>query len=429
MGKKCLKCGYERQASDISSDYECPKCGAIYAKVESALGVKQANKTDLTDNTNTKPKKTGPLRYGLILGAMGFVGAFIWGIWSVTQSLASSSTAALGYLVVPVVSLIIAIPLFVLGYCLYYIVEFFKSPGKKRLLRFTLALSVSLALLIPFSFWVDNGLTLSRVVDEIDNLKAEEIEIFLEKSDYGENQYVLEAVVSRGDIDADLLHKIATIKSPELHERPHGFFYPFRERSKNKREWVKRTDFAVMRVIAMHPNVGVRTLLVLADSPNDYVLGAIASNNKTPPDVLARLLKKGGQSVYWGWASNPNPPPAILHELSLMGDEYTRAAVAENDNTPEDAIRTLAQDKEELVRMRLTFNPNVPAAILCWLNQDKSQLVRDHVESRIEKDIYPLCDRSEPITDPIAYLNDPIAYRKNCPPSRSDMVKKWCGRD
>ena len=37
MGQKCLKCGYERQASDMAPDYECPKCGAIYAKVESAL--------------------------------------------------------------------------------------------------------------------------------------------------------------------------------------------------------------------------------------------------------------------------------------------------------------------------------------------------------------------------------------------------------
>ena len=386
-------------------------------------------KPDQTNKMNTKTKEPGPLRYGLILGAIGFVGAFIWGIWSVTQSLASSSTAALGYLVVPVLSLIIAIPFFVLGYCLYYIVEVFKSSGKKRLLSFTLALSVSLALLIPFSFWVDSGLTLSRVVDEIDNLKAEEIEIFLEKSDYGENQYVLEAVVSRSDIDADLLHKIATINSPELHERPHGFFFPFWERSKKKREWLKRTDFAVMRVIAWHPNVDVRTLLVLANSPDDYVLGAVASNDKTPPDVLARLLKKGGQTIYGGLASNPNSPPDVLHELSLMGDEYTRAAVARNDNASEDVIRKLAQDKEEHVRMSLTSNPNLPTDVACLLTLDQSQLVRHNIERRIEKDIYPLCDRSEPITDPIAYLNDPIAYRKHCPPSRSDMVKKWCGRD
>ena len=35
--KKCLKCGYERKSTDIGPDYECPKCGAIYDKVVSAL--------------------------------------------------------------------------------------------------------------------------------------------------------------------------------------------------------------------------------------------------------------------------------------------------------------------------------------------------------------------------------------------------------
>src|SRR3989304_6886646 len=41
MGKKCLKCSHEKTAYELSPDYECPNCGAIYAKVESALGVKQ----------------------------------------------------------------------------------------------------------------------------------------------------------------------------------------------------------------------------------------------------------------------------------------------------------------------------------------------------------------------------------------------------
>lgn len=34
MGKKCIKCGYERQPSDTAPDYECPKCGIVYAKAE-----------------------------------------------------------------------------------------------------------------------------------------------------------------------------------------------------------------------------------------------------------------------------------------------------------------------------------------------------------------------------------------------------------
>lgn len=35
--KKCLKCGHVRQPTDLAPDYECPQCGAIYAKVEAAM--------------------------------------------------------------------------------------------------------------------------------------------------------------------------------------------------------------------------------------------------------------------------------------------------------------------------------------------------------------------------------------------------------
>jgi predicted RNA-binding Zn-ribbon protein involved in translation (DUF1610 family) len=45
MIKKCLKCGYERVPSDIAPKYECPKCGAVYAKVEKALHRKSSNET------------------------------------------------------------------------------------------------------------------------------------------------------------------------------------------------------------------------------------------------------------------------------------------------------------------------------------------------------------------------------------------------
>jgi len=36
----CLKCGYQRTPSDLGSEFSCPKCGAVYAKVEAALAEK-----------------------------------------------------------------------------------------------------------------------------------------------------------------------------------------------------------------------------------------------------------------------------------------------------------------------------------------------------------------------------------------------------
>jgi predicted RNA-binding Zn-ribbon protein involved in translation (DUF1610 family) len=41
MAKICKKCGYERQLLDTAPEYECPKCKAIYAKVEEYLEKKK----------------------------------------------------------------------------------------------------------------------------------------------------------------------------------------------------------------------------------------------------------------------------------------------------------------------------------------------------------------------------------------------------
>jgi len=53
MSKKCIKCGYERLPSDVAPDYECPKCGVIYAKAEAAL----TEKTEKILSGEIKPKK------------------------------------------------------------------------------------------------------------------------------------------------------------------------------------------------------------------------------------------------------------------------------------------------------------------------------------------------------------------------------------
>jgi hypothetical protein len=44
MGRLCKKCGYERKPEDFAPDYECPKCGAVYTKVEDFLQRQQEEK-------------------------------------------------------------------------------------------------------------------------------------------------------------------------------------------------------------------------------------------------------------------------------------------------------------------------------------------------------------------------------------------------
>lgn len=42
VGKTCPKCGHKRTSADPGPEYECPKCGVIYAKAEAALRAKEA---------------------------------------------------------------------------------------------------------------------------------------------------------------------------------------------------------------------------------------------------------------------------------------------------------------------------------------------------------------------------------------------------
>jgi len=58
MGKKCLKCGHERQGTEDAPEYECPSCGAIYAKVEAAQNRSNLEKAGTKDSEeNTKEEK------------------------------------------------------------------------------------------------------------------------------------------------------------------------------------------------------------------------------------------------------------------------------------------------------------------------------------------------------------------------------------
>jgi hypothetical protein len=41
MLQECPKCHYVRVPTDTAPDYECPRCGVVYAKVEAARGLRR----------------------------------------------------------------------------------------------------------------------------------------------------------------------------------------------------------------------------------------------------------------------------------------------------------------------------------------------------------------------------------------------------
>ena len=289
----------------------------------------QANEVDL------KTKFKSPLIYSVIFGMIGFLGSFVWIARAISKS--TNSTAAVSYIFLPFQSLVISVPFLIFGYCLYFVIKHFRTPKKHPSLKFIVSLCISLVLFISFSCWIGYGLILSKVVSDIEKMNIGEIRLFLEQSSFKENKYALNTVVARKDLDADLLYKIASIHSPELHRRMGSLFPVMGNNTKG---------LAVMRLVARHPNADVRVLLVLAESPDDYVLGDVAGNKRTPKEILFRLSKKGGYLIEWGLSCNPNCPPDILHKLSLSDNNYTRSNVARNYNTAPDDLVRLSKGKD-----------------------------------------------------------------------------------
>lgn len=70
MSAPCPKCGHIRQQVDTAADYECPRCGIVYAKYLEALHSKAAA-ADRTPPAQRKPGTLSPAQtlFGLLIGA------------------------------------------------------------------------------------------------------------------------------------------------------------------------------------------------------------------------------------------------------------------------------------------------------------------------------------------------------------------------
>ncbi len=81
--KKCLTCGYERGLSESTPEYECPKCGRIYAKVEKALNSGSANRTSqaLKQSVSDLQKKK-EIRWSSVLNsAFRYLAVFMFAVF------------------------------------------------------------------------------------------------------------------------------------------------------------------------------------------------------------------------------------------------------------------------------------------------------------------------------------------------------------
>jgi hypothetical protein len=300
-------------------------------------------------NNNIKKQAVGsPALYGIIVAVIGFTLVAVLTIMSTSRS--SSSTAAIGYLCVPIISLLWSILFFVFGYAVGYLWNWHYEHPRKLNSAVIAAVVISIVLFFAGAKFAIEGIYLSSLIPEIESMNEQELKNTLEKPLFGKNKFVLGAIVQNKNASGELLNIIGAIDDKALYEKMWSLFDIM---GKN------RHGLAVMRLIARHPNVLPETLEHLAKCSNNYVLGDVAGNEKTSVETLASLSERKNYLIDWGLAGNPSTPSDILSNLSLSGNEYTRAYVAGNPNTPLKDLKRLASDRERSVRQNATQNPKM----------------------------------------------------------------------
>jgi hypothetical protein len=202
-------------------------------------------------------------------------------------------------------------------------------------------------------------------------LPADEVRHALQTSPWRDEPLFLAGVAQNPAATSEILDAIARRPDPNLHEKLYG---SDRVLGKN------RKGLAVMRLVALHPNVTEATLVHLAESRNDYVLNTVLANPKTPEPVLRRYAGRGNYLYDWGIASNARTPPDLLVPLASSANEYTRAMIARNPRTPPDVLARLAGDRTWHVRRDVALNPNALPVTLVALSGDPDERVRRTAE-------------------------------------------------
>jgi hypothetical protein len=161
-------------------------------------------------------------------------------------------------------------------------------------------------------------------------------------------------------------------------------------------------DFLIMQELLMHPNVPIETLVEFSDSKNRYYVNfsnsqeylykciceAIATNIKTPINILKKLALHQSNDVKEAVGGNPNTPVSILFELAA--NPCTRYKVATNINTPHEILLKFVVDPELHIRMQVAKNNKAPSDILVTLANDHQAWVREAVASNVNTPIHTL---------------------------------------
>lgn len=253
-----------------------------------------------------------PKRTGFMVGLIMTVVIISLLIQEIQNSL--SSTAAIGYVFLPVTAIFVFLFFGFLGYCLGVVIE---KWNERKTLGFYLSFCV---VILAGVYFGTGGIELAmtkHTLNKIKDMNSTQIEqAFYDRpkfSIHGYDVFVIAAIARDLSTSAKVLDQIAHLKDPRFDERLGSLF---NLNGANKR------GFAINRLIVMNENVAPETLVYLSDSNNFYVLGDIAMNKKTPREILLKLYERSkhnsqGYMIEWGLKSNPNTPGEVRESMRV----------------------------------------------------------------------------------------------------------------
>jgi hypothetical protein len=278
-----------------------------------------------------------------LCAAAGFVVAYpflFYQGWNGIDA-SASSTAAIGYVFVPVFAAIEALFFAAVAFALGCAIRAWRTRDRKHVLIATLGLTLSAGGIAYLSLETTRDQKLATTVHAIAEMDDVGLAMFLDSHEFRANQYALGAVAMNPHASGTTLTRIASLRDSSLHDRYGGT----QELMGNNRK-----GLAVMRLVAAHPHVESSTLELLASSRDAYVLRDVAAHKLTPQPVIERLYREGRNAsnailIDGGLATNIAAPAGILGEIAKQSrNQYTLHSLANNTGAADD-LRKLAANR------------------------------------------------------------------------------------
>lgn len=284
-------------------------------------------------------------RWAFWAGILGLLGAVALQVKAIFAS--ASSTAALGFIFVPLLAALAAAATGIWGLALGHVVERLrgKVSGPALLLGAALVIAAALPAAVGYEVW--RGLALERAVVEAQRMDGPRLERAFEASPWRRDKFYLGALASNPAAGAALLERIAALDDAELFE-PLGSLWDVMGDN--------RKGIAVMRLVAHHPNASAALLARLEAHPQaEKLIHEVLANPNTPAALLEKHAGDDFHMAQWGLALNPKAPRAVLERLSRSPDQYTRMNLTYNKGTPSELLQRLAQDKDPYVAQNARY--------------------------------------------------------------------------